>query len=73
MYKRQDLYGNLVSRIAPARKKAPDEMRTLIDQGPFLANDALHDGLIDQLSYEDQMFADLRQKVNSGELHKRCV
>jgi protease-4 len=65
-----DLYGNLVSRIAPARKKAPDEMRTLIDQGPFLANDALHDGLIDQLSYEDQMFADLRQKVNSGELHK---
>jgi protease-4 len=65
-----DLYGNLVNRIAPARKKAPDEMRTLIDQGPFLANDALHDGLIDQLSYEDQMFADLRQKVNSGELHK---
>jgi len=65
-----DLYGNLVDRIAHARQKTPDAVRALIDQGPFLANDALHDGLVDQLRYEDQMFADLQQKVNSGELHK---
>jgi len=65
-----DLYGNLVSRSAEARKKTPDDMRALIDRGPFLANDALHDGLVDQLRYEDQMFADLQQQVNAGELHK---
>jgi protease-4 len=65
-----DLFGNLVSRIAQARKKTADDMRTLIDQGPFLANDALHDGLVDQLGYNDQMFSDLQRKVNSGELHK---
>jgi len=65
-----DLYGNLVGGIAQARKKNGDDMRALIDQGPFLANEALRDGLVDQLGYEDQMFADLRQKVNSGELHK---
>jgi protease-4 len=65
-----DLYGNLVGGIAEARNKTPDDMRALIDQGPFLANDALHDGLVDQLRYEDQMFGDLRQKVNSGELNK---
>jgi len=65
-----DLYGNLVGRIAQARQKTPNAVRALIDQGPFLANDALRDGLVDQLRYEDQMFADLQQKVNSGELHK---
>lgn len=65
-----DLYGNLVGRIAEARKKTPDAVSALIDQGPFLANEALQGGLVDQLRYEDQMFADLQQKVNSGELHK---
>ena len=65
-----DLYGNLVGRLATARKKTPDDMRALIDEGPFLANAALHDGLVDQLHYEDEMFGDLRQKVNAGELNK---
>ena len=65
-----DLYGNLIGRIAQGRQKTPDAVRALIDRGPFLANDALRDGLVDQLRYEDQMFADLQQKVNSGELHK---
>jgi protease IV len=68
-----DLYGNLVARIAQARKKTPDAVSALIDQGPFLANAALQDGLVDQLRYEDQMFSDLQQKVNSGELHKLSI
>ena len=33
-----DLYGNLVARIAAARKKSPDEVRAIIDQGPFTAH-----------------------------------
>ncbi|HVN05017.1 MAG TPA: signal peptide peptidase SppA [Bryobacteraceae bacterium] len=65
-----DLYANLAGTIAQGRKKTPDEIRSLIDQGPFLANDALRDGLVDQLRYEDQFFADLQQKVNSGVLRK---
>ena len=65
-----DVYDNLIAGIAQARKKPEDDVRALIDQGPFLANDALHDGLVDELRYEDQMFSDLQQKVNSGELHK---
>ena len=32
-----DLFGNLLAHVAQARKKTPDEMRALIDQGPFLA------------------------------------
>ena len=65
-----DLYSNLIGRIAQARRKTPDAVRALIDQGPFLADAALQDGLVDQLRYEDQMFADLQQKENAGELHK---
>ncbi len=64
------LYDDLAGRIAAGRKKTPDAVRALMDQGPFLANDALHDGLVDALGYEDQMFADVQKKVNSGELHK---
>jgi len=65
-----EVYGNLVTRIAQGRKKTPDAVRALIDQGPLLANDALHEGLVDELRYEDQMFGDLQQKLNSGEIHK---
>ena len=65
-----EVYGNLISRIAQGRKKTPEAVRALIDHGPFLANDALHEGLVDELRYEDQMFADLQQKLNSGEIHK---
>ncbi|MFN7997913.1 MAG: signal peptide peptidase SppA [Bryobacteraceae bacterium] len=65
-----DIYGDLVSRVAQGRKKNPDEVRALIDQGPFLGADALRDGLVDKLEYEDQMFGELRRKLNSGELAK---
>jgi protease-4 len=65
-----DLYGNLVTRIAQGRKKTPDEVRGLIDQGPFLANQALQNGLVDELRYEDQMFGELQRKLNSGTIQK---
>jgi len=64
------LYDNLIAGIAAGRKKTPDAMRALIDQGPFLASAAQRDGLVDELRYEDQLFGDLQHKVNSGELHK---
>ena len=64
------LYSNLIGRIAEGRKKSPEDMRALMDQGPFLAHDALHDGLVDELRYEDQLFSDLQRKVGLGELHK---
>ena len=33
-----DLYGNLVAGIAAGRRKSPDEVRAIIDQGPFTAH-----------------------------------
>lgn len=68
-----ELYGNLVDRIATARRKQPDEVRTLIDQGPFSAPDALQAGLVDELHFEDQMWGELRQRLQIGEPNKLAL
>jgi protease-4 len=48
-------YEQLVKAIADGRKKSEAEVRTLIDEGPFLPEDALGVGLIDDVAYEDQL------------------
>jgi protease-4 len=65
-----ELYGNLVRRIAASRRKQPDQVRALIDQGPFSAPDALEAGLVDELRFEDQMWGELRQRLQVGEPNK---
>ena len=61
-----NLYGNLVDRIAAARKKTPDQVRALIDQGPFTANQALSAGLVDSMRFEDQMWGELGNKLGAN-------
>ena len=48
-------YQQLVRSIADGRKKREDEVRALIDQGPFQPHDALRLGLIDDVAYEDEL------------------
>ena len=48
-------YAQLVRGIADGRKKRDDEVRALIDEGPFLPADALRHGLIDDVAYEDEL------------------
>lgn len=55
-----DLYGQIVGKLAAARKKSPDQIRATIDQGPFTSKQAFEAGLIDALRYEDQVFGDLK-------------
>jgi len=50
-----DTYDQLVRGIASARKKTEAEMRQLLDQGPFLPQDAVQMGLVDGLAYDDQL------------------
>ena len=54
----------------PARKKTPDEVRAIIDQGPFTATQALKAGLVDELRFEDEMWGELKDKLHSGDLIK---
>ena len=51
----RDLFDQLVRGIADGRKKSDADVRALIDQGPFLPEDALRAGLIDDVAYEDQV------------------
>lgn len=48
-------YEQLVRGIANGRKKREDDVRALIDEGPFLPADALRLGLIDDVAYEDEL------------------
>ena len=50
-----DLYDQLVRGIADGRRKNEAEIRQLIDQGPFLPEEALKTGLVDDVQYEDQV------------------
>jgi protease-4 len=62
-----DLYDQLVRGIAEGRRKSEAEVKTLIDHGPFLPEDALRAGLIDDLAYEDEL--DDKVKLAPGKVH----
>jgi protease-4 len=59
-----DLYSQLVEDIAQARQKNHHAVRELIDQGLFMAREALAAGLVDHIAYEDEIPALLESKVN---------
>jgi protease IV len=63
----RDLYEQIVRGIADGRRKNEADIRTLIDQGPFLPEDALRAGLIDDVAYEDQVAEKLREDGAAGE------
>jgi protease IV len=56
-------YGNLIEVIAEGRKKQPDAVRAIVDQGPFIASEALSNGLVDSLGYEEQAVENLKSRV----------
>jgi protease-4 len=56
----RDLYEQLVRGIADGRRKNEADVRKLLDDGPFLPEDALHAGLVDDVAYEDQVDDKLR-------------
>jgi protease-4 len=51
----RDMYEQLVAGIAEGRKKNENDIRDLLDKGPFVAKDALEAGLVDELAYEDEL------------------
>jgi protease IV len=63
----RDLYEQIVRGIADGRKKPEAEIRGRFDEGPFLPEDALNAGLIDDVAYEDQV----DEKIRAGERRVR--
>src|SRR6476469_6609449 len=66
----RDLYEQIVRGIADSRKKQESDVRALIDQGPFLPEDALRAGLVDEVAYEDQVEERLKGAGKTGETRK---
>lgn len=64
------IYGSFCSGVAQARHKTADQVKTLIDNGPFLASQAKTSGLIDELGYEDEVYSDLKRKTGANNLKK---
>jgi protease-4 len=56
----RDLYEQIVRGIADGRKKNEADVRKLIDEGPFLPEEAMRAGLVDDIAYEDQVDDKLR-------------
>ncbi|HSK78834.1 MAG TPA: signal peptide peptidase SppA [Thermoanaerobaculia bacterium] len=56
-------YTQIVTAVAEARKKTPDEIRWIIDGAPYGAEDAVRRGLIDQISYPDQFRDHLKKRA----------
>jgi protease IV len=67
------LYGNFCSTVGQGRHKSADEVKALIDQGPFISSKAKTSGLIDEIGYEDQVYVDLKKRVGRGELNKTSI
>ena len=59
-----DLYQQLVRGLAEGRNKSEEEARKLIDHGPYLPEDAVRAGLVDDLAYEDEI--DDKVQLGSG-------
>ena len=64
------LYGDFCFTVAQGRHKTADQIRSLVDSGPFLGTEAKANGLVDQLGYEDQVYSDLKKKVGVSDLNK---
>ncbi len=57
------LYSRLCAGIAGGRKMSAEQVRTIIDQGPFIAPKAKEAGLIDGLEYEGEVDKQLAAKT----------
>jgi protease-4 len=74
-----DLYSQIVDGIATARGKSKPAVQELIDQGLFLAREALEVGLIDHIGYEDEVPGLLEAKIGPvqmievGLYRRRCL
>jgi protease-4 len=53
----------LTAAIAEGRGKTQEEARALLDRGPFLAQQALAEGLVDGLAYRDEVYDKLHKEA----------
>lgn len=58
-----EYFGRLTQAIADERKKSVEDVKAIIDDAPYHADDALKLGLIDGASYHDQVFDEMKNRL----------
>jgi protease IV len=64
------VYSDILTAYARGRKRTPEQMRALIDAGPYTARQAEAKGLVDALRYEDQVHGELKDRLKQAELKR---
>lgn len=65
-----NLYHQFVNGIAQGRNLSLDSVKTIIDNGPYTSDEAIQYGLVDGLSYKDEMTANFLTKMPEISYHK---
>ncbi len=63
-------FSQLVRGIAAGRGLDEDEVRALFDRGPFLAEEALDAGLVDDLAYRDEAYDEIEAVVDDDDVER---
>jgi protease-4 len=63
-------FGDIIAVIAEGRKKKQEDVKTLIDDGPFVGKSALDGGLVDGLLFEDEMYGKLKDAAKLESIKK---
>lgn len=58
-----DMNARMVARIASGRSKDPAAVQSLINQGPFTADEAAEMGLIDGVAYPDELHREVKKRT----------
>jgi len=67
------IYNDFCATVGQGRHKTAEEVKTLVDAGPFLGSQAKATGLVDELGYEDQVYGALKKKLGVSEIKKSNI
>ena len=60
------IFNQMVRGIAEGRKLSPEQVKGLIDRGPFLGQEAVNEKLVDQLAYRDTFYSKAKERAGAG-------
>jgi len=55
-------FNQIVNGIAEGRQLSEDSIRLLCDEGPYLADEAIEAGLVDELAYRDEVYDGIKEQ-----------
>jgi protease-4 len=63
---RDSFFDQMVDGIAKGRKLTPDQVKALVDKGPYLGREAIEAKLVDGVAYRDEVYDKVKQRAPAG-------